>query len=89
MAQATHGSAPDISGQNIANPYAMIMSGKMLLEWLGQKHNEPKASRAATLMDAAMDKVISKGLLVTRDLGGKASTKEMGDAVSIAIRDVL
>ncbi len=89
MAQATHGSAPDISGQNIANPYAMIMSGKMLLEWLGQKHNEPKASRAATLMDAAMDKVISEGLVVTRDLGGKASTKEMGDAVSIAIRDVL
>ena len=89
MAQATHGSAPDISGQNIANPYAMIMSGKMLLEWLGQKHNEPKASRAATLVDAAMDKVISEGLVVTRDLGGKASTKEMGDAVSIALREVL
>ena len=89
MAQATHGSAPDISGQNIANPYAMIMSGKMLLEWLGQKHNEPKASRAATLMDAAMDKVISEELVVTRDLGGKASTKEMGDAVSTAIREVL
>ena len=89
MAQATHGSAPDISGQNIANPYAMIMSGKMLLEWLGQKHNEPKASRAATLIDAAMDKVISEGLVVTRDLGGKASTKEMGDAVSTAIREVL
>ncbi len=89
MAQATHGSAPDISGQNIANPYAMIMSGKMLLEWLGQKHNEPKASRVATLMDAAMDKVISEGLVVTRDLGGKARTNEMGDAVSMAIRDVL
>ena len=89
MAQATHGSAPDISGQNIANPYAMIMSGKMLLEWLGQKHNEPKASRAANLLDAAMDKVISEELVVTRDLGGKASTKEMGDAVSTAIREVL
>ena len=89
MAQAPHGSAPDISGQNIANPYAMIMSGKMLLEWLGQKHNEPKASRAATLMDAAMDKVISEGLVVTRDLGGEAGTKEMGDAVSIAIWDVV
>ncbi len=43
MAQATHGSAPDISGQNIANPYAMIVSGQMLLGWLGRKHNEPKA----------------------------------------------
>ena len=46
MAQATHGSAPDISGQNIANPYAMIMSGKMLLEWLGQKLQEPSEERA-------------------------------------------
>ena len=40
-------------------------------------------------MDAAMDKVISEELVVTRDLGGKASTKEMGDAVSTAIREVL
>ena len=53
------------------------------------KRNEPKASRTATLMDAAMDKVISEELVVTRDLGGKASTKEMGDAVSTAIREVL
>ena len=60
----------------------------MLLEWLGQKHNELKASRAAALIDAAMDKVISEGLVVTHDLGGKASTNEMGDAVSIAIRGV-
>ena len=89
MAQATHGSAPDISGQNIANPYAMIMSGKMLIEWLGQKHQEPKASRAATLIDTAMAKVISEARVVTPDLGGNASTQEMGDAVSIAIRDIL
>ncbi len=47
MAQATHGSAPDIAGRNIANPYAMIMSGQMLLAWLGRKHNEPKATAAA------------------------------------------
>ena len=45
MAQATHGSAPDISGRNIANPYAMIMSGQMLMGWLGRKHKDPKASR--------------------------------------------
>src|SRR5262245_29273360 len=42
MAQATHGSAPDIAGQNIANPYAMIVSGQMLLGCLGRKHKEPK-----------------------------------------------
>ena len=50
MAQATHGSAPDIAGRNIANPYAMIMSGQMLLAWLGRKHGEPKAIAAADKM---------------------------------------
>ena len=86
MAQATHGSAPDISGQNIANPYAMIMSGKMLIEWLGQKHQEPKASKAAKLIDTAMAKVISEARVVTSDLGGNASTQEMGDAISLAMK---
>jgi 3-isopropylmalate dehydrogenase len=85
MAQATHGSAPDIAGQNIANPYAMIMSGKMLLEWLGRKHKEPKAVAAAALMDAAMEKVIAEAKHLTRDLGGKASTTEMGNAVAAAV----
>ena len=49
MSQATHGSAPDIAGKNIANPYALIMSGQMLFEWLGRKRNEPKATQAAKL----------------------------------------
>jgi len=87
MAQATHGSAPDISGQNIANPYAMIMSGKMLFAWLGQKHQEGGASKTANLVDAAMAKVISEAKFVTPDLGGKASTQEMGDAISEAIKN--
>ena len=85
MAQATHGSAPDIAGRNIANPYAMIMSGKMLFEWLGRKRNEPKATQAAKLMDAAMNKVIAEAKHLTGDLGGKASTTQMGDAVAAAI----
>ena len=85
MAQATHGSAPDIAGKNIANPYAMIMSGKMLLEWLGRKRGEPKASEAAALIEKAMDKVIAEAKHLTGDLGGKASTTEMGDAVVAAL----
>lgn len=85
MSQATHGSAPDISGQNIANAYAMIMSGQMLYEWLGRKHNEPKASKAAEFIDVAIEKVISDAKSLTRDLGGTASTQEMGDAISEAI----
>ena len=85
MAQATHGSAPDIAGRNIANPYAMIMSGQMLFDWLGRKHNEPKAAQAAALIQAAVDKVLVEGKTLTGDLGGKASTVEMGDAIAAAV----
>ena len=85
MAQATHGSAPDIAGKGIANPYAMIMSGQMLMAWLGHKHDEPKAVEAAKLMERAMERVISEAKVLTPDLGGKASTSQMGDAVAAAV----
>jgi 3-isopropylmalate dehydrogenase len=81
MAQATHGSAPDIAGKNLANPYAMILSGKMLFDWLGRKHDEPKAVEAAKLIDKAVDEVISDASHLTADLGGTVGTREMGDAI--------
>ena len=86
MAQATHGSAPDISGRNIANPYAMIMSGQMLLAWLGRRHKEPTASAAARGIEAAVARVIAEGKHLTRDLGGEASTTQMGDAIAAAVK---
>jgi 3-isopropylmalate dehydrogenase len=86
MAQATHGSAPDISGRNIANPYAMIMSGQMLLAWLGRKRGEPKAVAAAARIQSAVKNVIAGGKHLTRDLGGTGSTTEMGDAVAAAVQ---
>ena len=85
MAQATHGSAPDIAGRGIANPYAMITSGQMLLDWLGRKHQEPKAGAAASLIGAAVAKVIREGKHLTRDIGGTAGTREMGDAIVAAL----
>ena len=85
MAQATHGSAPDIAGRNIANPYAMIMSGKMLLDWLGRKHQEPRLLSAARLIEQAVEQVIAEGRWLTPDLGGKASTTEMGAAIGAAL----
>lgn len=85
MAQATHGSAPDIAGKNIANPYAMIMSGQMLFEWLGRKRGEPRAVDAAQRITAAVDKVIAEARHLTGDLGGKANTTEMGDAIARAV----
>jgi 3-isopropylmalate dehydrogenase len=85
MAQATHGSAPDIAGRGIANPYAMIMSGQMLLAWLGRRHGEPKATAAAEAILDAVTRVIAERKHLTRDLGGTAGTKEMGDAIVRAI----
>jgi len=87
MAQATHGSAPDIAGKGLANPYAMIMSGKQLLEWLGHQHGEPGAVVAAERIDAAVTRVIADAKHLTVDLGGKASTSAMGDAVAAAVAD--
>ena len=86
MAQATHGSAPDIAGRNIANPYAMIMSGQMLLAWLGRKRNEPRAVDAAQRIQNAVEKVITEAKHLTADLGGKAGTQEMGDAIAEAVQ---
>ena len=85
MAQATHGSAPDIAGRGIANPFAMIESGRMLLEWLGHYHGEARAVQAARLMDRAVSDVIAAAATLTRDLGGRATTSEMGDAVAAAV----
>jgi 3-isopropylmalate dehydrogenase len=84
MAQATHGSAPDIAGCGIANPYAMIMSGQMLLHWLGRRQQNPAAIEAATLIEAAMEQVIAQRRALTPDLGGSGSTSAMGDAVAEA-----
>lgn len=86
MAQATHGSAPDIAGRNIANPYAMITSGQMLLAWLGRKRNEPKAVDAAQRIQDAVEKTVVEARHLTADLGGKASTQEMGDAIAQAVQ---
>jgi 3-isopropylmalate dehydrogenase len=81
MAQATHGSAPDIAGKRLANPYAMIMSGMMLLQWLGRKHGQPLAVSAAGVLEKAVAEVVDDGIDLTADLGGQASTDQMGDAI--------
>jgi len=63
----------------------MIMSGQMLLAWLGRKHAAPEATAAADLIHTAVRKVIADGKHLTRDLGGHASTIEMGDAIATAV----
>jgi 3-isopropylmalate dehydrogenase len=87
MAQATHGSAPEIAGRGIANPYAMIMSAKMLLEWLGAHFGNVGLARAARRIDRAVEQTISEGKWLTQDIGGTASTHEMGTAIAEACLD--
>ncbi|NLI91798.1 MAG: isocitrate/isopropylmalate dehydrogenase family protein [Peptococcaceae bacterium] len=86
MAQATHGSAPDIAGKHIANPYAMIMSAQMMLSWLGNKKQDQGAIQAARDIELAIDKVLDDLQLVTPDLGGDASTEQMGASICETIQ---
>jgi 3-isopropylmalate dehydrogenase len=80
MAQAAHGSAPDIAGRGLANPIAMILSAGMLLDWLGTRHDDPRAVDAAVRVEAGVRAAVRDGVS-TRDLGGQASTDEFTDAV--------
>lgn len=86
MAQATHGSAPDIAGKNIANPYAIIVSAEMLLDWLGRRHSDAAAVDAAKRIGSAVHRTIAQNLARTPDIGGKAGTMEFGRAVAEAVR---
>jgi 3-isopropylmalate dehydrogenase len=80
MAQASHGSAPDIAGRGLANPIAMILSAGMLLDWLGTRHGDPRALDAAVRVESGVRAAV-RGGVSTRDLGGQASTEEFTDAV--------
>jgi len=82
MAQAAHGSAPDISGQNIANPTAMILSCGMLLDWLSRRHDRPELAEAAKRIDEAIEAQLADDNGRTPDLGGPLGTDAFGDAVA-------
>src|SRR3954469_9927522 len=85
MAQATHGSAPDIAGKGIANPYAMIESTRMLLEWLGNDRSIPAAVAAAQDMSRATTAAIANPATRTGDIRGTGSTASMTQAIVAAL----
>ena len=74
VAQAQHGSAPDIAGQGIANPSSLIGSASMLFRWLGDRRNDPRLGMAADCIDQAIQTVIAEPGRRTADLGGTTST---------------
>ncbi|MBI5697516.1 MAG: isocitrate/isopropylmalate dehydrogenase family protein [Thaumarchaeota archaeon] len=73
--EPVHGAAFDIAGKGIANPSSFILSGKMMLEWLGKKHNDSKCFDAAKKLESAVYGVVNKGIK-TRDIGGAKTTSE-------------
>ena len=83
--QAAHGSAPDIAGQNAANPVGTILSGALMLRWLGERHADADLMRSAERIERAVEAVLGSGTILTRDLGGRASTTEMTAAVCQAL----
>jgi isocitrate dehydrogenase (NAD+) len=72
--EAVHGSAPDIAGQGIANPTALLQSGLLMLRHLGERD-------AAQTIEGAMLKVFTEGKVRTRDIGGQAGTMEFAEAI--------
>jgi 3-isopropylmalate dehydrogenase len=86
VAQAQHGSAPDIAGRNIANPASLILSAAMLLDWRSRRDDEPRLLAGAAAIEDAIDQVLADPATRTRDLGGELGTTQFGAAVCAAIR---
>ncbi|MCG8350382.1 MAG: tartrate dehydrogenase [Chloroflexales bacterium] len=79
MFEPVHGSAPDIAGKGIANPIGALWSGQLMLDYLGEH-------AAATALMRAIETVTAAKQVRTPDLGGRATTQEMGDAIRAALR---
>ena len=80
MAQAAHGSAPDIAGRDAANPVSLILSAALLLDWHGRRAGEVRYQSAARAIEAAVATTIASGR-ATRDVGGDLGTAAAGQAV--------
>jgi isocitrate/isopropylmalate dehydrogenase len=89
IAQAQHGSAPDIAGQDRANPAALIGSAAMLLAWLGDRRRHEGLQRASGAIEAALARTIADPAQRTRDLGGPLGTRAFGERVAENLREAV
>lgn len=80
--QPSHGTAPTIAGQGIANPIATILSVGLMLDWL----EDPECRRGARMIDAAVGRVLADPANATRDIGGKLGTREMTERIVAAVQ---
>ncbi len=83
--QPSHGTAPQLAGRNIANPLAMILSGAMMLDWLGETRGDAAALHAARRIETAVARVLAEGTALTPDLGGTGGTDTVAAAVVAAL----
>jgi isocitrate/isopropylmalate dehydrogenase len=81
MAQAQHGSAPDIAGKDLANPCSLLLSAGMLLGWLGDRHSAQGYLRAQAALEEALAGLLRDPATRTRDLGGALGTRDFGAAL--------
>jgi 3-isopropylmalate dehydrogenase len=77
MAQAQHGSAPDLAGRNLANPAALIGSAALLLDWIGRRRDQRRFSDAAAAIGRALEDALARDDIRTPDLGGQGTTRGM------------
>jgi 3-isopropylmalate dehydrogenase len=76
-----HGSAPNRAGKHTANPCSMILSSKMMFDWLGEQHNDQECFMAAQAIEDAVTETLRKGITIP-DFGGNAKTIEMAEAMA-------
>lgn len=79
--QPAHGTAPDIAGQDKANPTAMFLSAAMMLDWLGERHGDSALDNAANLLEKAVEKGFVENRIQPAEFGGSQGTREVTSAV--------
>ncbi|MDH4052788.1 MAG: isocitrate/isopropylmalate family dehydrogenase, partial [Rubrivivax sp.] len=79
--QPAHGTAPDIAGQGIANPTAMLLSTAMMLDWLGERHGDPALVDGARAIERAVQAAFDSGAARPRESGGASGTADITRAV--------
>ena len=87
--EPVHGSSPKYAGQNKVNPIASISSVQLMFDSLGLRHDDEKATMCADVLERAISGHMSEGGPITYDLGGKASTTEVGKAISSRCSEIL
>ncbi len=87
--QPCHGTAPDIAGSGKANPTAMFLSGAMMLDWLGDRHDSPELRRGSEIFRSAVDAAFRDGTLQPTELGGRDGLAEITQRVRVEMHAAL